>query len=318
MENALRTGESAVRTPRPLTSKEEREYDQEQNARKEQQEKERKRREEELREKESPAYPDVSPAYEPPEDYVPGYLNTGSPIYDPGSPVYEPKSPAYAPGSPAYNLGGSSVHSVADFDLGEQVYFTRSVDLGLPQNHAWKVAKKGGSLLTLTTTRDAMIGGDIGSNLTNSDLVQIAKPDELMKYDAYNQWEAQQAQQMQRGGDYNYPFGPQQQHLMPQQHVMQQPPPMSQVPQINIKMVGGNDFSKGTDGKGADGNGTESEGAAVMTGGNNQDAAFNNLVIPSMKGGAANPSIKKDSQEKQKTILGGLADFGNLVINKIM
>jgi hypothetical protein len=143
-----------------------------------------------------------------------------------------------------------------------------------------------------------------------------------MKYNAYNQWEAQQAQ---RGGDYNYPFGPQQQHLMSQQYAMQQPPPMSQVPQINIKMVGGNDLSKGTDGKGPDGKGPE-DGAVSgvsMTGGASDSNAFNNLVIPNMKGGNGSfyesSSLKNDNtQKKPKTILGGLADFGNLVINKIM
>jgi hypothetical protein len=154
-----------------------------------------------------------------------------------------------------------------------------------------------------------MMGGN--ANLTNSDFVQIAKADELIKPDSYAQWESQ------RGGDYNYPFGPQQQYSMPQQQAMQQPPP--QIPQINIKMVGGNDFSKGPEGKGPDGKGTDgtvgygsSDAGISITGGSSDAGAFNNLVIPSMKGGDS--SFKKEDT----SILGGLADFGNLVINKIM
>jgi len=328
MERALRTGEAPVRTPRPLNTIEEKEYDKEQmeieatnKAKREFQEKERQRREDELREKGSPAYPDgspqypdVSPTYVPPEGYVSEYPQT-SPAYVPYSneSSLNAVSPAYIPGTPessATTLGGSA-HSVADFELGEQVYFTRSADLGLQQNHAWTIAKKGGSLLTLTTNRESVMGGDsrggISTNLTNSDLVQIAKPDELMKYDAYSQWQEQRA-------------GARQQMLEQQQYMAQQPimqNPMPQVPQINIKMVGGNDFSKGEE-SGNGGSGSDSNSISV-SGGATDSNAFNNLVIPpSMKGGDS--SFKKDEPPKksEKTIMGGLADFGSLVINKIM
>ena len=344
MERALRTGEAPVRTPRPLNSKEELEYDREQmeieatnKAKREFQEKERQRRENLSPQSPqypqgSPAYPDVSPAYEPPEGYVseypqtspayvPGSLNSASPVYIPDAAASEQSSTTYYPSvnsespmtdSPTYSLnsyGGGSAHSVADFELGEQVYFTRSADLGLNQNHAWQIAKKGGSLLTLTTNRESMMRGGsvLSTNLTNSDLVQIAKPDELMKYDAYSQWQEQRAGERQQMLE--------QQQYMAQQPIMQNQIP--QVPQINIKMVGGNDFSKGTDDKGTDGK--ESTGGISMTGGTSDTGAFNNLVIPpSMKGGDS--SFKKDDPPKksEKTIMGGLADFGSLVINKIM
>jgi len=335
MERALRTGESPVRTPRPLNATEEKEYDKEQKAKKEQQEREREKREREAKEKEqySPSYSPGSPAYGSPAypEGSPAYAE-GSPAYPEGSPAYPEGSPAYGSptypeGSPAYvppsefesepstslpdsektpTLGGS-VHSVSDFELGEQVYFTRSVDLGLPQNHPWQIAKKGGSLLTLTTNRESMMGGSY-ANVTNSDLVQIAKPNELMKYDVFNQWEEHRAGARQQMLD--------QQQYMAQQPIMQNP--MSQVPQINIKMVGGNDFSKGEE-SGNGGSGSDSNSISV-SGGVTDSNAFNSLVIPpSMKGGDS--SSKKDDPPKkssEKTILGGLSDFGSLVINKIM
>ena len=328
MELALRTGEAPVRTPKPLNSKEELEYDREQmeieaknNAKKAFQEMERKRREEELR-PESPKYTETSPAYEPSEGLESEYQET-SPAYMPDSneSSLNAVSPAYIPGTPESNAAttlGGSVQSVADFELGEQVYFTRSTDLGLPQNHAWTVAKKGGTLLTLTTNRESIVGGDsrggISTNLTNSDLVQIVKADELMKYDAYSQWQEQQAGARQRMLE--------QQYMSQQQQSVFQQSQMPQMPQINIKMVGGNDFSKGTDGKGTDGKGTEDTGGDAgpqisMTGGAADINAFNNLVIPSsMKGGKSDTMSSEKSENK--SILGGLADFGSLVINKIM
>jgi hypothetical protein len=308
MERALRTGEALVRTPKPLNSKEELEYDREQmeieamnNAKKAFQERERQRREEELREREnnipkSPEYAETSPAYEPPEDAESEYQAT--------SPVYFPESP----------VSGGAVNSVSDFELGEQVYFTRSVDLGLAQNHIWKVAKKGGTLLTLTSDRGSIMGGGSSTNLTNSDFVQIAKADEVVKHDVFANWESQKAGALMA----------QQQHLSAQQ---QQPqydmmrggmlPQVPQIPQINIKMVGGNDFSKGEDDRGS---GNSGENGVTITGGGQDTSAFNSLVIPSMKGGSGFESTKFEESTKKtdKTILGGLADFGNLVINKIM
>ena len=105
-----------------------------------------------------------------------------------------------------------------------------------------------------------------------------------------------------------------QQQYMAQQPIMQTAIP--QVPQINIKMVGGNDFSKGEELSGKGGNDSNS---ISVSGGATDSNAFNNLVIPpSMKG--IDSSSKNDELPKksEKTIMGGLADFGSLVINKIM
>ena len=196
------------------------------------------------------------------------------------------------------------MQSVNDFELGESVYFTRSVDLGLNQNHTWRVAKKGGTLLTLTTDRGSIVGG--GTNLTNSDLVQISRADELLKINEYSHWEEQRAGALLA----------QQQQQQYQNATSQliQNPPMNQnggTPQINIKFVGGNDLSKG-------GNNDPhmNEPSVSMTGG----SGFDNLVIPSAMGkkGGDGADTKTPSDKNDKTILGGLADFGNLVINKIM
>ena len=82
-------------------------------------------------------------------------------------------------------------------------------------------------------------------------------------------------------------------------------------------MVGGNDFSKG--------NGDETSGGEkginvplVGGGGGGPDNAFNNLVIPSSSAKMNGDNGPKETGNKEKTIMGGLADFGSLVINKIM
>jgi len=336
MERALRTGERAVQTPRSLTSIEEEEYDKAQATKKENQEKERERRERESELKNE--YPETSPAYEPPEGFASEYPET-SPAYVPDSLVSDslvsdslvpdslvPDSldngsfanDSFVPDSPASDsvkttggsLFGKSAQTVSDFELGEQVYFAGSVDVGLPHNQIWSVAKKGGTLLTLTANRDSMMGGGggISTNLSNSKFVQIVKADEVVKHDAYHNWEAQRA-------------GARQQAEARQQMVEQWQPPIPQVPQINIKMVGGNDFSKGPDSNGHEGKETQWMGGAgengiSISGGAGQDAAFNSLAIPSMKGGGG----KKDEPEKssEKTIFGSAAELSRLVINKIL
>lgn len=167
----------------------------------------------------------------------------------------------------------------------------------MPYNHIWNVAKKGGTLLTITANPGS-IGGGFNTNLSNSDFVQIAKADELIKPDAFMQWEVQRAGALEAQQ--------QQQQLFSQQQM--QPMMAPQAPQINIKMVGGNDFSKG--GEDASDKGSKE---VTVTGGGGQDAAFNNLVIPNVK-----KSEDSSAGKSEKTIMGGLADFGSLVINKIM
>jgi DNA-directed RNA polymerase II subunit RPB2 len=319
MERAISSGEKAVKTPEEYTEEEleEIEYQEMQKKRKEMEtkrrmEEEARRMEEEAKRKTaSPQYPqDVSPAYQPPEseypslsssDYVPGSPND----YVPGSPNdYVPGSPNdYVPGS----QGGERVgfpSSIDDFALGQEVHFTRSVDLGLPQNHIWRVAKKGGTLITITTDRASLMGG--GMNFTNSDLLQIARADELVPRDVFANWENQRAGALLTQQQQQYMMGGGAPSIM-------QP----QVPQINIKMVGGNDFSKG-DRDETSGGEKGINVPLVGGGGGGPDNAFNNLVIPTSSAKMNGDNGPKETGNKEKTIMGGLADFGSLVINKIM
>ena len=179
----------------------------------------------------------------------------------------------------------------------------RSTDLGMPYNQVWNVAKKGGTLLTITSDPGSMVGG----GRSKSDFVQIASANELVKPDAFAQWEEQRAgarlAQQQR-----------QQQLFSQQHQQMQPqmlPPNT--PQINIKMVGGNDFSKGGEDVVNKGGERGGEKEVTFSGGGHDGGAFNNLVIPGLK-----KSDESSAGKTEKTIMGGLADFGSLVINKIL
>lgn len=316
MERAIANGEKPVATPKSLTSMEIREMEED---------KKRNARELENRQKRtSPQYPtDVSPAYVPPErtseyddDESPGYVpgSPQSPAFRPGSPQspefgqetppqrYSPQTPEFGP--PMNTGGGGEVPTINDFELGEPVYFTRSSDLGLDAKHVWSVAKKGGTLLTLTTDRQSG-GNSILSNLTNSDLVQIAKADELVKVNAYSQWEEQRAGVRER-----------QFMLQPPPNVQSQPYFQPQaMPPINIKFVGGNDFSKEG---GESGGGVPTDNVNVGGGGND----FNNLVIPTKTSGGGGLLQRADNTPKsdgsQKSIMKGLSEFGSLVINKIM
>jgi hypothetical protein len=307
MERAILRGEKGVKTPDEFTEEELEEIEYQEQRKKRIDMETRRRTEEEARKVKdqdqnikdgspqnikdgSPQYPqDVSPAYEP-ADYMPGSPND----YMPGSPSEE------------YEGGRGSVpNSIDDFVLGQEVHFIRSVDLGLPQNHIWRVAKKGGTLITITTDRASLTGG--GMNFTNSDLLQIARADELMSRNVFASWENQRA-----GALLAQQQKQQQQYMMGGQSLMQNPI-QPQIPQINIKMVGGNDFSKGEEGPGAE--------KGITVSGGTPDTAFNNLVIPTSAtkmNGAGNNVSRESDNKPGKTIMGGLADFGSLVINKIM
>jgi DNA-directed RNA polymerase II subunit RPB2 len=247
---------------------------------------------------------EISPAYVPSPSEL--RTNNSSPNYVPGTPI------SYSPEME----GGSSSQTVNEFALGDQVYFTRSVDLGLQQNHIWRVAKKGGTLLTLTTDRGSIMGG-ASTNLTKSDLVQIAKADELIRPDAFMRWEEQRAGALLAQQQRQYMLGGQ---IGGVQNIDGQPMSMQpQVPQINIKMVGGNDFSRGEGDNAGVGQGQEIN-IPALGGGSDSGGAFNNLVIPNSAKqlGREFDSSNKEPPKQEKTIMGGLADFGSLVINKIM
>ena len=268
----------------------------------------------------------TSPAYQPSESSA--TENATSPDYLPSPEEEEPKKEepksllesvgsalglTRGGGANGDSVGGS--YSVDDFQLGENVFFNRSVDLGFDSNQVWTVARKGGRLLTLTTqNRSGFRGGNRGG-----DPIQIAKLDEVAKIDEYMNYQQQRA-------------GTIQAQMMAQQQQQQQMPMMNgggfgsdlipgsqQQPTINvtpvIKLVGGNDYSK-NEGLNAD--------DSLSGGGNansNMDMTFSNLVIPKMGGGGGSnnaPTAKSSdntaASQPSKSILGGLAE---LVINKM-
>lgn len=271
----------------------------------------------------------TSPAYEPTETGL--TENETSPAYVPspaegpeGQGEEQPKSVLESIGS-ALGLtrggnvdesvgGGGGTYSVDDFQLGENVLFNRSLDLGFDSNQVWTVARKGGRLLTLKTSNNRS-GFKGGAN----DSIQIAKTDEVAKIDDYVQFQQQRA-------------GAIQQQMMLQQHQQQQQMammngggfgsdlmPASSQPTINvtpvIKLVGGNDYSHNDKSE----NGDNPSSSQSQFGGEG-DMTFSKLVIPKMAGGEAipAPASPMSSKPESKTIMGGLVDLGRVVINKIM
>jgi hypothetical protein len=276
----------------------------------------------------SPQYPDVSPAFEPEEGTEPEEVALGPEEVALGPeevdlPQYPDVSPAFEPeyGEPldngippdTYDLktnnqeemigGGGGAYGINDFELGENVYFRGSTDLGLPYNQAWSVAKKGGMLLTIKS--DRMMGGG-GEHLTNSDFTQIVKAGELIKPAAFQKWEQQRAGMRELAETRHAEAAA----MMAPQHSQQQPMGYGMTFAPTIKLVGGNDYSK-NDGGGGGENATEPK-----------ESTFSSLVIPSQNGGGGEkesiPPLSKSENPKGKTIMGGLADFGSLVINKIL
>ena len=175
--------------------------------------------------------------------------------------------------------------------------FRKSMELGLPYDHSWIIVKKGGRLITIRSDR---YSGDL--NLTQKDYVQIVRPDELIKPDEFMQWE-------QRREDQRY-YDRQMQEAFLQQSVQPSVAPQFQpTPNINIRVVAGDDNSRN------DGHTQEENGQTVLAGGGQGqgpqpkvDSGFDKLVIPNTKGG---------SSKEPPSILSGLAQVGTAIINKL-
>ena len=188
-------------------------------------------------------------------------------------------------------------YTVDDFALGEMVMFRKSMELGLPYDHSWIIVKKGGRLITIRSDR---YSGDL--NLTQKDYVQIVRPDELIKPDEFMQWE-------QRREDQRH-YDRQMQEAFLQQSVQPSVTPQFQpTPNINIRVVAGDDNSRN------DGHTQEENGQTVLAGGGQGqgpqpkvDSGFDKLVIPNTKGG---------SSKEPPSILSGLAQVGTAIINKL-
>ena len=192
-------------------------------------------------------------------------------------------------------------YTVDDFALGEMVMFRRSTELGLPYDHAWIIVKKGGRLITIRSERSS---GDL--HLTQKDYVQIVRPDELIKPDEFMQWEDQRREAQQREDQRHY-IQEASQAFQPSVAPPQFQPP----PNINIRVVAGDDNSKN------DGSAQEGNGQSILVGGGQGqapkvDSGFDKLVIPNTKGGNS-----ESSKEKPPSILGGLAQVGTAIINKL-
>lgn len=146
----------------------------------------------------TPDYPETSPAYVPPVEEV--ELSPESLQYNPEMPPGEPLAPQTPLGEPLapqtppeepkqetfLESAAKTVSSlfsappeqgekkvgggVDDYQLGGNVYYIRSRELGLPADHLWSVRKKGAKLLTIQSM--------------DNDAIQIAKCDELIRPDS--------------------------------------------------------------------------------------------------------------------------------------
>jgi DNA-directed RNA polymerase II subunit RPB2 len=214
----------------------------------------------------------------------------------------KPKSLLESVGSALGFKGGKKdrgSYAVDDFKLGQMVFFSRSTDLGLPYDHPWYILKKGGRLLTISSEKK------VGVSLTASDYVQIASPDELILPDEFIQWQETRAN-----------IQEQQQHQHQDMPQMVPYPQMAQ-PNINIRVVAGDDNSK-----------NDNSSQDKMSGGD----PFETLVIPKQNGGSersaggggtvkeqtAGGTKKEQSDGSDKTIMGTMAQLGGVLINKIL
>jgi hypothetical protein len=244
---------------------------------------------------ESPAYPETSPAFVPePEPVSPDSMQY-NPVPAPTTPE-GPPPPRYLPATPEGSpplepqMGGGQ-NQMDQFQLGGQVYYLRSRELGLPSDHMWQIVKKGGRLLTIRCAPT--------TNLTNpTDYIQIAKCDELLDPQSAMAMKMRQ-QQMQ----------PPPQRAFPQLNM--NPFPETSTPQINvnpvIKIVNGNDNSTGG-----------GEGPQPQENSSFADATFSSLQIQNptkpkdkISGGDAKPA-------ESSSITGALSNLKTAVIHKLM
>jgi DNA-directed RNA polymerase II subunit RPB2 len=246
----------------------------------------------------SPDYPDTSPAFMPEvierDQSSPGYMPQKQPSFIESA--TKAVTDLFTPAQPAKQTGGS----VEDFQLGGQVYYLRSRELGLPADHLWNVAKKGARLVTINSGPHAAFSNP-------NDYIQIAKCDELMRPESVEAMRMRQQQQ-----PYQHPQEPQ--HLFGYGGDRQLPPQIHVNP--IIKIVNGDDNSTSP---------TE-DAPQQHTQDQYQDATFSSLQIQnpgSMIGGTKNNRVDSQAPETpsysddNKSILGGLRDFGSLVINKL-
>jgi len=246
----------------------------------------------------SPA--DASPAYESPAYKSPAYK---SPAYEsPAYPVDE--SPAYE--SPAQS-GGTSKHysSIAEFRMGDQVYFLNSKDFQIAPDQVWTITKKGESLLTIQCPPEFVAAESHG------EYIQLVKPSEIIKV---NSPEGARFRQYRANTKLAAPSNP-----IPNPNMVMNPmafqnggiPPTIQVAPI-IKIMNGNNNTMKDDGEISEQN--------HMTEEMNEPPSFTSFMEKKKKeskpekqsGGGETPESDQSS-----SFGGALANFGKLVINKL-
>jgi hypothetical protein len=236
-----------------------------------------------------------SPDYPPPPNLRMNYpysiigntRQNAMPITPPDSPDFPPTDYA-GPRTPDYPpplRGGADA-----FQLGGNVYYRKSDKLGLEPDHVWRIINKGRNFMTIESMAD----------LDRNNKIQIVEPDELILPDQYDALASRYLPQNN--------VEPHMSH--PDQSVSGIP--VGQSPNINIKIVNGDDKSMAGDVA----NNPPHMGGGEMpqsevtfsnfhkSGGNKQNAENSNDTPAS-------------SPAKEETILGGLKDFSKLLIRKI-
>jgi len=175
----------------------------------------------------SPPYPETSPAYEgPTTQNSPDYPNT-SPAYEgPESPPYEPTSPSSPPYNPFENenkmVGGfvNNINDSINYNFGELVYYRSDNS----PKRLWRITHIGNQFITIQANTNEHL--DINDTIKVVFPSDIYRPNEIVDTSVFNEPLQPTAGLYNSYDQVNYPTQP-----------------MIPYPPINIKVVGGNDFS---------------------------------------------------------------------------
>jgi DNA-directed RNA polymerase II subunit RPB2 len=266
----------------------------------------------------SPEFEATSPAYVPKEGEL-GESDGSSPAYNARSPVYEPTSPDGLPPQSPVQLQPSS----PDFspppqesfsphtppsksptlnELSDQALLYRTDDVVhyrgdvLPER-LWKITNVGDRVLTIeATSTEGLEPGDTTKIVT---AIDIYKPENFAYTSPFAETLPGQVGMFNTLDQTNYPVGPQMQPLVGGTPLVGGP----MVPAINIKVVGGNDFS--TDQQA--GQGVNVDGQTIDLG--NSNANNSNATNHSAKGQSGG-NIESATDN-------GKLDFSKLQIKKL-
>jgi len=212
-------------------------------------------------------------------DYPPPGMRAG-----PGTPDYPPPGMRAGPGTPDYPppgfMGRNGLSHIDQFQIGSNVYYRKSDKLGLSPEHIWRVINKGRNFITIESMAD----------LDRNNKIQIVEPDELLLPEQYQEL----ASSVRHTENH--------QMSLPIQPNMT---PAAAQPNINIKIVNGDDKSGGEPGSREK---DENQG----------DLTFSNFHRSQHKGGTnVEKGEPNQPQKEEQSIMGGLKDFSKLLIRKI-